>query len=123
MQKNYEVLFFEKDNGTFPAEEFIDSLDDKLAAKVYRILEMVETNGPELREPYSSHLTDGIFEVRARVGTNLARVLYFFVIGKRVIATHGFTKKTQKTPQAEIDKASAYRKEFMDSEARKNENT
>ena len=77
MKKNYEVLFFEKSDGTFPAEEFIDSLDNKLAAKVYRILEMIEVNGPELREPYSSHLVDGIFEVRARVGTNLARVLYF----------------------------------------------
>ena len=122
MKNKYEVLFFEKNDGTFPAVSFIYSLDDKLAAKVYRILEMIEANGPELREPYSSQLVDGIFEVRARVGTNLARVLYFFVIGKRVIATHGFTKKTQKTPPSEIDKAKAYRKEFMRREARKHEN-
>ena len=76
MEKNYEVLFFEKEDDTCPAEEFINSLDDKLAAKVYWILKMVEANGPELREPYSSHLVDGIFEVRARVGTNLVLQLY-----------------------------------------------
>jgi len=65
VKKNYQVSFFEKENGTFPAEEFINSLDDKLSAKIYRILAMIEGNGPELREPYSSHLDDGIFEVRA----------------------------------------------------------
>jgi len=123
VEKNYHVSFFEKDNGTVPAEDFINSLDDKLAAKVYWILGMVETNGPELREPYSKHLDDGIFEIRAQIGTNLARVLYFFIVGKRVIATHGFTKKTQKTPPSEIKKAKDYRKKFLEQEARKNENT
>ena len=123
MDKNYHVSFFERNDGTFPAEEFINSLDDKMAAKVYWILGMVEANGPELREPYSKHLDDGIFEIRAKIGTNLSRVLYFFVIGKRVIATHGFTKKTQKTPPSEIKKAKEYRKSFLEQEARKNENT
>ena len=119
MENRYCVQFFEKDDGTAPALDFINSLDDKLAAKTYRILRMIEESGPEVREPHSSHLTDGIFEVRARIGTNLARVLYFFVIGKRVIATHGFVKKTQKTPPSEIHRAIAYRKEFMEKEARK----
>ena len=123
MEKNYQVSFFEKDDGTFPAEEFINALEIKLSAKVYRILSMIEENGPELREPYSSHLNDGIFEVRARVGTDLARVLYFFVIGKRVIATNGFVKKTQKTPPSEIVKAKIYRREFLEKEAQKNENS
>jgi len=123
LEKNYQVSFFEKDDGTFPAEEFINALEIKLSAKVYRILSMIEENGPELREPYSSHLDDGIFEVRARVGTDLARVLYFFVIGKRVIATNGFVKKTQKTPPSEIVKAKIYRREFLEKEAQKNENS
>ena len=72
MEKKYQVLFFEKDDGTFPAEEYINSLDNKLSAKVYRILAMIEDNGPELREPYTSHLDDGIFEVRTRVVTKSA---------------------------------------------------
>ena len=32
-----------------------------------------------------------------------------------VIATHGFTKKTQKTPQKEIDRAEQLRKEYFNS--------
>jgi len=94
-----------------------------MAAKVYRTLSILEENGPELREPYSKHLDDGIFEVRAKVSTNLARVLYFFYIGKRIILTHGFTKKVQKTPTPEIERAKSYRKDFLESEAKKNENS
>ena len=110
---NYHVEFFETKSGEAPAEAFIDSLDMKMSAKVYRLLDMIERNGPELREPYSKHLEDGIFELRAAFGSNITRVLYFFFIGKRVIVTNGFVKKTQKTPKSEIDKAKAYRKEYI----------
>ena len=122
MKKEFEVIFFKKKDGTFPAEEFINSLDNKISTKIYRTLEMLEKNGPELREPYSKHLEEGIFEIRIRLATDLARILYFFYIGKKIVATHGFTKKTRKTPPDEIEKAKACRKEFLDKEARKNEN-
>jgi phage-related protein len=119
LEKPYVVQFFEKGNGSRPAEEYLRSIDKKLRAKAVRIFMMVEENGPELREPYSKHLDDGIFEIRAKVGSNLARVLYFFIVGKRVIITHGFTKKTQKTPPEEVNRAKQYRKEFMDKEGLK----
>ena len=35
-------------------------------------------------------------------GSNITRVLYFFYIGKKIIATNGFVKKTQKTPPKEL---------------------
>jgi len=113
LKKAYQVIFFEKLNGTFPAEEYINSLNIKMSAKIYRILKMVEVNGPKLREPYSKHLVDGIFEVRSRLGTDLARVLYFFYVNKQIIVTHGFTKKTKKTPISEIEKAKIYRIEYL----------
>lgn len=108
----YQVMFFEKDDGTAPAEIFINSLDVKMAAKIFRLLVMISENGPELREPYSKFLEDGIFELRAKVGSNITRILYFFFSGRKVIITNGFVKKTQKTPRAEIDKAKAYREEY-----------
>lgn len=112
----YQVVFFEKENGEVPAEDFINSLDTKMAAKVYRLLMMISENGPELREPYSKHLDDGIFELRAKIASNITRVLYFFFAGRRVIVTNGFIKKTQKTPKSEIDKAKAFRKEYRERE-------
>ena len=35
------------------------------------------------------------------------------MIGKKIILTNGFIKKTQKTPSAEIEKAEQYRKEYL----------
>ena len=47
------------------------------------------------------------------LSSDISRVLYFFVIGKKAILTNGFIKKTQKTPPGEIEKAKAYRKEYL----------
>jgi phage-related protein len=109
----YQVVFFENDKGIAPAEDFINSLDVKMSAKIYRLLGMIAENGSELREPYSKHLDDGIFELRAKVGSDITRVLYFFFTGRRVVITNGFTKKTPKTPKSEIDKAKTRREEYI----------
>ena len=58
------------------------------------------------------NLGDGIFELRTIQGNNVVRNLYFFIIGKKIIITHGFRKKTQKTPPEEIAKAKNYREDY-----------
>ena len=85
----------------------------KMFAKLVRAIEILKADGIMVREPYLKHLDDGIFEVRAQVGSNISRVLYFFFMGKQFILTHGFIKKTQKTPSSEIDKAKKYRHEYL----------
>lgn len=110
--QNFEIEYFEKNDNTRPAEEFILSEDFKLQAKIFRILELLELKGNELREPYSSYLTDGIFELRAKQGSDISRVLYFFVVGKKIILTNGFRKKTQKTPKSKIELAKKYKAEY-----------
>lgn len=111
--QNYEIIFYDKADGTEPAREFLLSLDVKMRAKMLRTIELLQTNGSELREPYSKPLGDSIFELRAKVGTDISRVLYFFIVGRKVILTNGFIKKTQKTPSAEIEKARRYRSEYI----------
>ena len=76
-------------------------------------LEFLEERGPMLREPFSKPLGEGVFEIRAKQGSDISRVLYFFVVGKKVILTNGFVKKTQKTPAREIEKAKKYRAEYL----------
>lgn len=112
----YSVEYYEKEDGSRPAEEFILSLDTKMQVKMFSTLELLEAKGPQLREPFSKPLTDGIFEVRAQQGNNISRVLYFFVVDKKVILTNGFIKKTRKTPQAEIEKALRYRNDYQQRE-------
>jgi len=82
-------------------------------AKMVGLMEILEEKGTMLREPYSSSLEDGIFELRAVQGSNISRALFFFYIEGRIIITHGFVKKTQKTPRAEIELAKKYRADFL----------
>lgn len=51
-----------------------------MRAKLVGLLQILQEKGNLLREPYSKHLDNGIFEIRGKVGTNITRVLYFFIM-------------------------------------------
>ena len=89
-----------------------------MQAKIFRLLMLIAEKGSELREPYSKHLGNGIFELRTQVGSDITRVLYFFFVGQRVVVTNGFVKKTQKTKKSEIDKAKNFRQEYIEKEGK-----
>ncbi len=109
----FRVEFYTTASGHEPAREFLDTLEPKMRAKMFRTIGMLAKNGNDLREPYSVKLDKHIFELRAKIGSNISRVLYFFIVGQRVILTHGFVKKTQKTPPREIERANKYYQEYM----------
>ena len=107
----YEIILYDTEDGKCPMQELLDSLEPKLLAKTLRSIDLLEKNGPLLREPYSKSLEDGIFELRTKQGSNITRVLYFFFIGKKVILTNGFVK-SQKTPKAEKELAKKYKADY-----------
>ena len=109
----YVVDFYEKANGQIPVMEFLQNLEPKMRAKMLREIELLRNNGPMLREPISKPLGEGIFELRAKFSNDITRVLYFFYVGKNIILTNGFVKKTQKTPPSEIDLAKKYRTDYL----------
>ena len=111
--EHYDVDFYRKENGDCPVADFLESLDKKMRAKVLGSVALLEANGPQLREPYSKPIGDGIFEIRAKQSSNITRVLYFFYVGRRIILTTGFIKKTQKTPEEEIVLAKKYRADYL----------
>ena len=112
--KKFEAEFYQKENGDIPVEEFLNSLDKKLRAKLVGLILILEEKGNLLREPYSKHIEDEIFELRGKVGTDVARILYFFYYDGKIILTNGFVKKTQKTPKSEIMKAKEYRRNYIE---------
>ncbi|MEI3340029.1 MAG: type II toxin-antitoxin system RelE/ParE family toxin [Eubacterium sp.] len=114
----FKAEFFTQQNGSKPAKDFLLSQDVKMRAKLFGLIDILEENGNQLREPYSKPLEDGIFELRAKLGSDITRILYFFFYEGRIILTHGFTKKTQKTPRNEIERAKKYRKEFLEREGK-----
>ena len=117
--RTFDVQFYEKRDGGVPVEKFLAGLDKKMRAKLVGMITVLREYGNNLREPYSKHLEDGIFELRGKVGNDISRVLYFFYYDGKIILTNGFVKKTQKTPRAEIKKAKKYRDDYIE---RYNEN-
>ena len=109
----FEVIFYSTPNGKEPAKEFLNSLDLKMRAKMVGTISILQEFGTSVREPYSKHIGDGIFELRAKVGSDISRVMYFFYLGGKIILTNGFIKKTQKTPEKEIDLAKRYRDDYV----------
>ncbi len=109
----FQIEFYQKVDGSCPIKDFLDSLNNKMRAKLLRAVLLLEQNGNELREPYSKYLGDGIFELRVIQGSDITRALYFFVVGHKIIITNGFIKKTQKTPQREIELAKKYRADYL----------
>lgn len=109
----YTVEFYETADGKTPVEDFLLSLDRKMRAKVIHLIDLLEEKGISMREPYTKPLEDGIFELRCKLGTNLARTLFFFYHGGKIIITNGFVKKTQKTPKEEINLAITRREDYI----------
>lgn len=112
--KKFEVLFYENENGERPIEKFMVTLDIKMRAKMVGLLEILEEKGNGLREPYSKHLDDGIFELRCKQGNDITRVLYFFYYECKIVLTNGFVKRKRKTPVSEIKLAKVRRANFIE---------
>ena len=110
----FEIIFYEKENGRKPAEEFLLQSDVKMRAKLTGLLQILQEYGNLLREPHSKSLGSGIFELRAKVGTHTARLLYFFYINQQIVLTNGFDKKSQKTPKNELTTARKYRADYLE---------
>mgnify|MGYP000771030826 CR=1 FL=1 len=110
----FKLIAYEKENGEVPVEEFLDAVNPKMRAKIYGLMGILQEKGNMLREPYSKHLEDGIFELRCKFGSDITRVLYFFYYEGKIILTNGFVKKTQKTPPEEIRLAKERRADFRE---------
>jgi phage-related protein len=109
----YICIFYETTDERRPVEEFVESLDEETQDKFILKQQLLQDLGPQLRYPHTDHIGEGIFELRFKGKEGQVRVLFFFFYGKRIILTHGFVKKTQKTPRKEIELARERRKDFL----------
>lgn len=107
-----EIIFYEKENGEIPVKDFLNSLDIKMRKKAIGQISILNEYGRTLREPYSKYIKDGIFELRIKFASDISRIFYFFYIGDKAVLTNGFIKKTQKTPEKEIEKALEYKSDY-----------
>jgi len=94
-------------------EEFFIKQKSKVQDKIIWTLDLIEEL-PRVPETYLKYLegTDGLYEIRIKLGSDIYRIFSFFDEGKLVVLTNGFQKKTQKTPKQEIEKALKIKKEY-----------
>ena len=69
---------------------------------------------PQIPEEYFKHIegTARLYEIRDSQGGDKFRIFCFFDQGKLIVLANGFQKKTQKTPQSEIEKALKIKHEY-----------
>ena len=96
-------------------EDFLQKQPIKVQNKIFKILEAIQI----LERIPTTYLkliaeTKGLYEVRIQVGTDIWRVFCFFDSGRLVILLNGFQKKTQKTPENEIEKAIRLMREYYE---------
>ena len=95
-------------------EDFLTKQPVKVQNKIFKIIEAIETL-ERIPESYLKSIsgTKGLYEARISLGSNIWRVFCFFNQGRLVILLNGFTKKTQKTPKKEIQKAVRLMNEYF----------
>jgi phage-related protein len=96
-------------------KEFLAALSKRAKPKVYAVLAMLEEHGNRLLMPHSRSLGEGLHEIRVRHREGPFRIIYCVRPGRRVVLLHGFVKRTEQTPQADLDKARE-RKRALDTE-------
>ena len=113
--EDLEFEFYTRPNGHTEFAEYLDSLDVKAKAKLLARINMVATYGLSagIHHNWVKPLEKNLYEIRSRVSNNQQRGLYFHVDGVHYVITHGFTKKTLKTPPREINHAKKLRDEYF----------
>jgi phage-related protein len=112
---NWTIEYFCKTDGRAPVGEFIDSLSDEAQAKALFVIDLLQMKGIFLREPYVKKIQgiDKLFELRFTVKGTIFRIFFFPVTERKFILLHGFIKKSDKTPQREIDIAVKYMRTYQ----------
>lgn len=95
--------FFKTDAGGEPVRDWLKDLPVIERKTIGEDIKTVQFGWP-LGMPLVAHLDSGIWEVRTRLSTRIARVL-FVLDGGTMVLLHGFIKKEQKTPKPELDLA------------------
>lgn len=87
-------------------EEFFEKQSRKVQDKIIKVLDILE-NVERVPTTYLKYIegTNGLFEVRVQLGTDIFRIFCCFDGNRLVVLFSGFQKKTQKTPQREIARA------------------
>lgn len=104
---DYSITYFSE-----AVQDDILGLPDSLAARYIVLTRRMVVLGPHLGEPHTKAFGDGLFELRLKGAEGIARVFFCTMVGRRIVMLHSFVKKSNKTPQRELDIAQTRLKEI-----------
>ncbi len=110
---DFTIEYVELPNGRIPAREFVDSLDDKAAARIDAFIERLRMHGNRMEGKFVKKLAGELFELRVKQFDRIFRVLFFYQPGRLIAIASGFQKKTEQTPPREIAQAESLRKLWL----------
>ena len=95
-------------------EDFFKEQPRKIQDKIIKVLDILETI-ERVPITYLKYIegTNGLFEVRVQLGSDIFRIFCCFDGNRLIVLFSGFQKKTQKTPQKEIDRAVRIMNEYF----------
>lgn len=107
-QKHRKITFYKN-----YFQDFFSRQNKKVKAKIVWTFDLIE-DLQRVPETYLKHLenTDGLYEIRVQLGSDIFRIFCFFDQGQLVVLTNGFQKKTQKTQRKEIEMALKIKAEY-----------
>ena len=94
--------------------DFYEKQPENVQSKIEWTLNLIRVTR-QVPEKYFKHLegTNGLYEIRVEVGRNIYRIFSFFDKGNLVVLGNTFQKKSQKTPQQELEKALKIMEEYQ----------
>ena len=118
----YAIEFYTTKSGRNPVKEFIQSLQKKQIAKILRDITLLQEVGRDLHYPYVDFIKgdkySDLMELRTKQSNTIFRTFYFVVVKdeekkeEKAVLLHAIQKKTDKTPQKELETALARMKEY-----------
>jgi phage-related protein len=96
-------------------EDYLNSLNKKDFAKMKKLIEVIENDEllHSIKKQRVKKLQKEIYEIRLQTNEHWLRGCYFHVEGANYYITHGFNKKTNRTPKREMEKARKIRTRYI----------
>lgn len=112
-EQEWSIEFYLDEEGESPVRAFLATLDRKTLTRFDWSIEQLKILNVYAHEPLVKHIDGKLWELRRASNGNIYRVMYFFFTGRKIVFVHGFQKKTQKTPQREIETAQKRMDEYI----------
>lgn len=115
----FSIVFYRDRRGREPIKEYLEKLHASAGQnkehrgklkKIYEYLGVLSSIGTRAGTPYVKHIKGDLWELRPVSD----RIFFFWWNGAAFVLLHHFTKKSQKTPRQEIERAERNMKDFLE---------